>query len=98
MDEDELRAVLLEAMHNLDTNEADGDEETGRCGGWGRSNRIRAEAQNLNPEELEAAAIWLIDRFGHEAESEEEEEEEEVEAADEEEEVCTTPQLSPAGR
>ena len=76
MSEDELRSVLLEAMQKmLDTGGGgDGDEESGRRG-WGWRNRLKADTQNLSAEELEAAAMWLVERFGHEVDSDEEEEE-----------------------
>jgi hypothetical protein len=102
IDEEELRDMLLEAMQNM--LDAPVEDEAGSkgtkasdsvAGGFfARRFKRKATSAKLSSEELDAAAHWLIERFGQEAdeESDEESEHEDVHtdaAAEAEEEVCT---------
>lgn len=99
MDEEELRDVLFEAMHNMmdapDLDDEGGLDRGSKGGGFfSRKNKLKGATENLSNEELEAAAHWLIERFGQEDdESDEEdvahEDAKENDEEDEEEEVHT---------
>ena len=75
MDEEELRDVLLEAMQNM-VDPPGTDEESGLKGNsasgsaaggfFARKLKRKGAAAKLSNEELEAAAHWLIERFGQE--------------------------------
>lgn len=83
MDEEELRDVLLEAMHNM-MDAPIADEESGPkgisasgsvAGGFfARKLKRKGGAAKLSSEELGAAAHWLIERFGQEGDDESDEE------------------------
>jgi hypothetical protein len=91
LEESDLKEVLMEAMQTMgggahDTDISDVDEEAGsKCfGGFGGKRKTAAAEGLLSAEELELAAKWLLDRFGHDEDSEEEaseEEDEEVRAS-----------------
>lgn len=77
LEERDLQTVLMEAMHTMmgGTADLEPDEEQGStC--LGSKKRLKADDGALTAEELESAAKWLIDRFGHDDESEEEDSEE----------------------
>lgn len=78
LEEGDLQAVLMEAMHTMlgGAGESEPDEEQGKkC--FGKKSKRAGDEGMLTAEELESAAKWLIDRFGHDEESEEDESEEE---------------------
>jgi hypothetical protein len=82
IDEDELRDVLLEAMHNM-LDAPVGDEDETKCssasgsavlGFFARKLKPKGSSAKLSSEELEAAAHWLVERFGQEADDESDDE------------------------
>lgn len=78
LEEGDLQNVLMEAMHTMLGGAADSepDEEQGaKC--FGGKKKRSGDDGALTAAELESAAKWLIDRFGHDEESEEEDSEEE---------------------
>lgn len=80
LEEADLQTVLMEAMHTMlgSTADSEPDEEQGaKC--FGKKKARKADDGMLTADELESAAKWLIDRFGHDEESEEDDSEEEDE-------------------